>query len=482
MTRVPLKLSVLIILGLSFTAITFRFPRAASPPLSAPNTAVLSFKAAQETFVDRTDHRSITNVGSGSVAQFVSNIPVIVLRAARPGRVSSSKRYSSFQMEIYEPKDHEPARLAKAPSLTKPVGLRLHGMVSRQFPKLSYRLKLRDETGRSQGRSLLGMPTDADWVLQGPWLDKSLIRNAFSYDLAKAMGCVAMRTRPCEVFLNTSGGAITEADYIGVYQLTEEIERGTERVNVAKLKADETTEPAITGGYILAWDVGQGNYLPSWESIQLKYPKQPGAGQIAWIDGALTRFDQALKSRDFADPVKGYAAHIDVEAWVNYILFEELVFNLDGYVRSFYLHKDRGGRLCPGPVWDHDLALGHEFPHGTRFTQWWYIARHAPHGWVPRLVADPVFFQKMAQRWAALRQDVLSEAQIEARLDAMAAPLLSGPADRNFRRWKILNVKSPFTESKYITVATKTYPEQIAALKRFLRERAAWMDENLARR
>jgi hypothetical protein len=149
-----------------------------------------------------------------------------------PGAVSTSKNYSSFKLEIYAPKENEPARLGNAPTVTTRVGLRLHGMVSRLFPKLSYRLKLEDDTGQSQGRSLLGMPADADWVLQGPWLDKSLIRNAFSYDLAKGMGCAAMRTRPCEVFLSASGKPVTEADYIGVYQLTEHIERGAERVNV----------------------------------------------------------------------------------------------------------------------------------------------------------------------------------------------------------------------------------------------------------
>jgi hypothetical protein len=75
---------------------------------------------------------------------------------------------------------------------------------------------------------------------------------------------------------------------------------------------------------------------------------------------------------------------------------------------------------------------------------------------------------------------VLSDAQIEARIDAFASPLLAGAADRNFERWKILNVKSPFTQPPYITIATATYPEQIVALKRFLRQRAAWMDQNLA--
>jgi hypothetical protein len=392
--------------------------------------------------------------------------------------VSKSKTYDAFTMEIYEPGTNGLARFANSPTFTTRVGVRLHGMVSRLFPKLSYRLKLQDENGVTHGRSLLGMPSDADWVLQGPWLDKSLIRNAFSYELAKAMGCEAMRTRACELFVSTSGKPVTEADYVGVYQLTEDIERGEQRVPLAKLRPDENTESAITGGYLLAWDVGAGNYLSRWKSIQVKYPRHPSRAQMAWIDGALTRFDQALKGTNAHDPLKGYAAHIEVEHWVNYILFEELVFNLDGYTRSFYMQKDRGGKLRPGPVWDHDLGLGHEFPPRTSFKQWWFT-QVGPHGWVTRLMHDPAFATKMAQRWNELRKGVLSDEQIEARIDSAATPLLSGAAERNFDRWNILNVKSPFTETPYITIATSTYPEQIEALKRFLRERAAWMDQNL---
>jgi hypothetical protein len=413
--------------------------------------------------------------------EFTSNIPVIVLRSEAPGSVSGSKSYSWFRMEVYEPGESEPACLTNTPAVTARVGLRLHGMVSRLFPKLSYRLKLQNEAGQSQRRPLLGMPAGSDWVLQGPWLDKSLIRNAFSYDLAKAMGCEAMRTRPCEVFLSASGQPIRPADYLGVYQLTERIERGEQRVNVTKLAPDENSEPAIAGGYILAWDVGEGNYLPSWRSIQVRYPKQPTPAQVTWIDRAFTQFDQALKGRDFRDPIKGYAAYIEVDDWINYVLFEELIFNLDGYIRSFYMQKDRGGKIRPGPVWDHDLAMGHQFPRGTSFRDWWYIERHPSHAWITRLMADPVFSEKMAQRWTTLRTGVLSDAQLRARIDSIAEPLLAGAADRNFQRWKILDVRRPFRKpDDYITVATATYPEQMVALKKFLCDRAAWMDAHLA--
>jgi CotH protein len=422
-----------------------------------------------------------SNRTNANVAGFASNIPIIVLRTEKAGRVSNSKTYTPFTMDVYEPKTGGQARLADGPTATGRTGVRLRGMVSRLFPKLSYRLKLQDEKGATLERSLLGMPADADWALQGPWLDKSLIRNAFSYDLARAMGAAGMRTRVCEVFLSTSGQPLRESDYIGVYQLTEDIERGEQRVNIASLGPNENAEPAITGGYLLAWDVGDGNYLPRWNSIQVKYPKVPSSAQIAWIDRAFTEFDRALKGPDSRDPVKGYAAHIEVDDWVNYILFEELAFNLDGYVRSFYLQKDRGRKIRPGPVWDHDLGLGHQFKEGTSFTQWWFIGRHAPHGWVPRLMDDPAFAAKMAQRWTELRKGVLRDAQIDARIDTFATPLLSGAAARNFDRWKVLDVERPFREGSYITIATKTYPEQIAALKEFLKTRAAWIDRALAR-
>jgi len=453
----------------------------ASRARSAARVPAPPFKFSRHLASPGDASRSVTGVDPGGLAEFTSNIPVIVLRSEWPGPVSRTKTYNPFKMEVYEPKASAPVRLTDAPTVTARVGVRLHGMVSRLFPKLSYRLKLQDDTGQSRSSSLLGMPAGADWVLQGPWLDKSLIRNAFSYDLAKAMGCGAMRTRPCEVFLSTSGQPVAEADYMGVYQLTEHIERGAERVKLAKLAPDENSEPAISGGYLLAWDVGQGTYLSKWKSIQVKYPKHPSRAQLAWIENAITQFDAALKGPNPSDPVSGYAAHIEVEDWVNYILFEELIFNLDGYTRSFYMQKDRHGKIRPGPVWDHDLALGHQFQSGTSFTHWWYT-QTGSHGWVIRLGADPDFSRKMTQRWTALRKNVLSDTQIDARLDAFAAPLVSGAADRNFQRWPILNVERPFPKpNDYMTIATATYPEQIVALKKFLHQRAAWMDAALAR-
>ena len=212
----------------------------------------------------------------------------------------------------------------------------------------------------------------------------------------------------------------------------------------------------------------------------MKYPKAPSSAQMAWIDRAFTQFDQALKGPDSRDPIKGYAAHIEVDDWVNYILFEELVFNLDGYVRSFYLQKDRGGKIRPGPVWDHDLGLGHQFPDGTSFTQWWFVGRKCASRLGPAAHGRSGVRRR---RWrsAGANCEKASCATRRSTRASMPSPRRCSPAPRTgtLQRWKILNVESPFTMGAYITIATATYPEQIAALKKFLRERAAWMDGQL---
>jgi len=66
-----------------------------------------------------------------------------------------------------------------------PAGIELRGQSSESFPKKSYGLELRGPNGKDVRVGLLGMAPDGDWVLQGPWTDKTLMRNALAYDVAR---------------------------------------------------------------------------------------------------------------------------------------------------------------------------------------------------------------------------------------------------------------------------------------------------------
>jgi hypothetical protein len=102
------------------------------------------------------------------------------------------------------------------------VGIERRGHSSQDQPKRPYSIELRERTGRGPQRiALLGMPAESDWVLDAVYLDKSAVRNAFSYELARRMGHYAPRTRHVDLVL--------DGEHQGVYVLTEKIKRGTER-------------------------------------------------------------------------------------------------------------------------------------------------------------------------------------------------------------------------------------------------------------
>ena len=71
-----------------------------------------------------------------------------------------------------------------------------------------------DEFDQNKNIAPLGMPSESDWVLWGPYnFDLSLMHNPFIYELSNQIGRYATRTRFVEVFLNTDGGPLDSNDY-----------------------------------------------------------------------------------------------------------------------------------------------------------------------------------------------------------------------------------------------------------------------------
>jgi spore coat protein CotH len=97
------------------------------------------------------------------------------------------------------------------------IAIEIRGHSSKGFDQKSYRIETLDTSGFNNNVPLLGMPKDNDWVIYGPYNDKSLIRNALVYSLAGEINAYAPRTRFCELILNGS--------YQGVYLLIEKIKQ-----------------------------------------------------------------------------------------------------------------------------------------------------------------------------------------------------------------------------------------------------------------
>ena len=67
------------------------------------------------------------------------------------------------------------------------IGIEIRGSSSQIFPKKSYGLETRSsDWSEDLDVSLGGFPEEEDWILYGPYSDKSLIRNKLTFDLSNS--------------------------------------------------------------------------------------------------------------------------------------------------------------------------------------------------------------------------------------------------------------------------------------------------------
>lgn len=422
-----------------------------------------------------------------------SNLPIIVINT-EGAEIVDEPKINVFMGVINNPPGQRNNLTDPFTDYEGTIGIEIRGATSQSYPKKQYSVELRDPDGKDTAVSLLGMPKEADWVLNAPYGDKSLMRNILAYQIGRDLGHYAPRTKLCEVVLN--------GDYQGVYVLIEKIKRDKNRVDIAKLKDDEISGDDLTGGYIIKIDRDtEGNedgwrstYAPPYrqkdnQRIYFRYD-YPDTDEIApeqktYIQNYVKAFEDALAGNNFADPTTGYAAYIDVNSFIDYFIVNETSKNLDAYRLSTFLHKQKdsdGGKLVMGPLWDYNFSFGSaEFcinnggPENFALdfsklcpTDFWL----APFWW-ERLLEDPAYSDSLAVRWAELRDDQLSTARIIARVDSVAT-LLDEAQARNFTRWPILGEKifpNPYTG--------ETYQEELDYLKNWTTQRLTWLDDNL---
>ena len=429
----------------------------------------------------------IVNIYKAQVNLTESNLPIFIIETGNKTIVDEPKIVA--QLKIIDNGSGKRNRITDLPTgYAGKIGIEIRGSSSQMFPKKQYGFEIYNDAEEGINVSLLGLPKEEDWILNAPYTDKSLIRNALAYKWGSALGNYAPRTKFCEVVIN---GA-----YKGVFKLTEKIKRDNNRVNISKLDATTTTGNALTGGYIIKIDKQtvreeRAGIHPIFQSTGKehklffisKYPDSDdiNAKQKEYIQGYVTDFEKSLLQFNFNDPLKGFRKYIDENAFIDYLIVNELTKNPDSYRLSTFLYKKRddlGGKLFMGPIWDFDLALGNVNyctngnPEGFVFEynsicpeDYWLIPF-----WWKRMLEDPLFVQRLNDRWKALRKTVYSTEKLWSDIDSMSN-LLSESQARNFKEWPVLG--SYIWPNFYVS---KTYNEEIVWLKNWVKLRTAWLD------
>uniref|UniRef100_M4BBD6 Spore coat protein CotH n=1 Tax=Hyaloperonospora arabidopsidis (strain Emoy2) TaxID=559515 RepID=M4BBD6_HYAAE len=332
--------------------------------------------------------------------------------------------------------------------------------------------------------ALLGFPADRTFVLNGPTIDSSLLRNHLAHWMYRCTDRYSPRSRHVVVFVRDRLSADDRSPrYRGIYVALEKIAYTRNRVALTQLNSACQSNDELSGGW--AWQnnpLGYGDYSPNMVLNEatglfgsgarpvLTYPEPYVLTQsmrdyfVSPETGPLPRLYQYLYA-NMTDP-DGLAEHIDIGSFVDYFLHSELSENSDAYRRSTYFFKDRSQPINAGPVWDFNLAYGR----GGRQTTWLY----AGHTFWKRLVCNYKFASLLQQRWVTLRTTTWSDESIQLFIQSSAEPIRRQL--KNCNEWKSENL-----QCANVGANTKgTFDDAVTDLVNAVLARAQWMDSNMA--
>jgi len=354
------------------------------------------------------------------------------------------------------------------------IGIEIRGSSSQFLPKKSYGLTtLQADNVTNNNVEILGMPKENDWILNSFAFDPSMLRDALSYNLSRDIGTYSTRLVYCEVMVN--------GVYMGLYIIMEKIKIDSDRLNMVKLTTSDNSLPAVTGGYITKADKNTGgdpiawtmpSYSGPWAMVDYIHdqpkPENVTTQQHNYIYNYFTAFQQAMTSGN-SSLVNGYPSRIDIPSFIDFMIINELSSNADAYQYSTFFHKDRGGKLRAGPIWDLNLTYGNDlFLWGfdrSRTDVWQFNYENRGSKFWKDLYDNPTFKCYLAKRWNELNApgEPLNYTVIAIQIDAIVSWIAEAIV-REEQRWGTIG----------------NHAGHIAAMKTWLQTRIAWLNQHLS--
>lgn len=235
--------------------------------------------------------------------------------------------------------------------------IKVRGNSTADAEKRPYRLKFASKKTSTDGQAhkhdLLGYGyAKRNWTLLANVNDKSLLRNALTYHIGKAVGMpFSAGYKFVDLVINN--------EYRGTYQISDHCEVDADRINVN----------ADTGWYVefqgrndmcdYPMCFAEGGVL-----MNINNPEpddENDAAQRAAIinpmkDWFLNTWKKAFSS-GFSNPATGWRAYNDEETLLKFWIATEFTGDYDGLM-SVKAYREADGKLCWGPLWDKDLAFG----------------------------------------------------------------------------------------------------------------------------
>jgi hypothetical protein len=415
----------------------------------------------------------------GTTVDFNSNLPLMIISTEGRnvvGEIPPGGSRTEGSMTIIDVKNAR-SSFKNTPDFQVLAGFEYFGQTSIGFAKKPFRVETHDGIGNGLDVSILGMPADSDYKIRNPYDDKTMLNDYLAAEYFEKMGHYSTRRRFVETFVDMGGGRLNYAsDYYGILVIMENIKIGKGRVNIPQIPNTATTEPVISGGYIFKKDkdsTGDLNFSSAGGGgfggipLKIQEPKPndlrtipvsgpltvAGTNQLNYLRNDINKMEQALYATNWLSltGTNHYSNYLDVDSFVDFHWLIEFTKQIDGYRISNYYHKDRGGKIKEGPVWDFNLAFGNANYLQGGWTNGWYYDQlgQTDHPWLRRLITgtvnagdsagDPDFTQKIADRWGFLRTNIFNSTNVLKRIDELSS-YVNEAANRDLTKYQTLGV------------------------------------------
>ena len=329
--------------------------------------------------------------------------------------------------------------------------------------KRPYRLKF----AKKHKHDLLGYGySKRNWVLLANLNDNSMLRNALTYEIGKAVG---MPFCPGYKFVDL----VINNEYRGTYQITDHCEVDADRINITE----------DTGWYVEF----QGRntmcdypmcFSEGGKNINIKNPEpddDTDPAQCATIinpikDWILNVWTTSFNA-GFTNPVTGWRAYNDEESLIKFWIATEITGDFDGLM-SVKAYREADGKLFWGPLWDKDLAFGNWGQVADPQTNLvvFYDKESSVRDELRKLTQDPEFMIRAKEALDNLISGGIED-HLLAKIDEMAE-VVSQTVVQNYQRWG-----NPQQPGAFGHISLANHQAYVDQLKQWLSDRIDYVQQ-----
>jgi|GEM_PF-523657 len=384
------------------------------------------------------------------------NVPTVYITTNNGKMVSSKSKYiaGTFSMDASKVPGIE-----SIPQTTMQIKGRGHSTWKKE--KKPFAIKFDEKV------SILGLPSNRDWILLANYFDPTMSRNYIAYEMARNLSFTfTPSTYPVQVIYN--------GKYIGMYCIGDKVEIASGRVNQTKHSAAVDRDYLIeVRGYETGYRMGQSAFqagLLRDVAILNPEPEEISAEQFSYISNYVKQANDAVVN------LTNYEDYIDVDSLIDWFIITELTYNCDGaFNRSVFIQKRAGQKLSFQPVWDFDLAFGN-IGNLTPDYDSWACSQNGftdtEITWGTYLIKDPKFRDRLQKRWEEVRGILHTSSEQSL---ATMYHLMEKAGDANFAKWVVPGVKLGW-EWDFVSEYTD-YKMHLDYIKNFLNNRFKKLDD-----